>query len=279
MSIQPTAQTFKTSFLQLLTFCEKILGTKSSGPKYLAALTKYKVIYNKDPSLPGHLHRMQKVYEECKPFLEKGELDDFMVWMNEKPWIVVEPTKDSKAKIYLTVAFRRSCQIAKDLDKKASEAASPEEKEKILDKPGLVYPEQFVLHLLRVFMFCANENDQTKFLEPLITELEENLGLSKGEASEFVSDDFGGIFSQIGNFTKQMGLDMGNQMPNEKQMKDLLNQFNTNPEAQGTFKDVLGSLDFNNPETITNSITKIMDRMKQPTVPEPVQKSLAYGKN
>lgn len=272
---------FPETFDHLLILAEKVLKYDTSGDMIISTtgqanalqvgLNGYRAVYNKTRTSTKHLEKFTEVYGKCRAQLIKdAPLEEFMEWF-EKTSFVISPTAQSRNKIYLTAIFRNCCRIATRLAQELEK--DPDQ----LSNPAAVYPEYFMLYLLRIFYHSADETDKNALIIPRIKELEKTLNLSSDEAP-VIGDGLSELISAVTDVASDLGLDIPEMKNgfNGTKLRETINQFTKNGQAKNTIKELLGGVDLKDPKNLPNIIGNIVNKMQQTAeaVPEPVRRSM-----
>jgi hypothetical protein len=278
---------FTDALDSFIVFAEKILHYSSTGELNLlsmgnksnaiqSGLSGYRGVYNKTRTSPKHVEKFKEVYDQCRTqFLKEVSLDEFMEWFDKKGFTVT-PQVNSRNKIHLTIIFRNCIRIAENIA--AESEKHPEKAEEILNDPAAVYPEHFMLYLFRIFYHCADETDRQTMINPQIEKLETTLGLRQNELPP-VSESLTDMLSYAKETLDE--LDLGFKMPSSANipkgmnMKQILDQAKTNPEAKKFLKDAFQGVNFNDPKNLPNAIGKLLGKMTDNanSVPEAVKRA------
>lgn len=281
-----SGKTFPELFEQFLVFCEQILKYHVSGDlilnpkekhpnKLQVGLKRYQRIFAETRDSKKHIDKFKEVYLKCRPMLIEMTLDQFMLRF-QKESLILSIEEGSQTKIYLTVFFNKCCKIAKHVDEESRKSLTPD---LYLEDPASAYPEMFMLHLYRLFTFCASEEDVRKYLQPKIEELEETLDVKKDEVPTFSTgmNEFYGAFQ---NLADKVGLKIPqNGKLTDHQFMQTMNQAMNDPKMIDSLRGMFGGMDLNDPKTVYESIMKALGEMQKNAqmMPEGVQKSLDAG--
>ena len=282
-----TSPSFSETFDHFLIFAEKVLEYSPSGELQLnlnasgnavkAGLNGYRSVFNKSRESSKHVEKFREVYMKCRPaFLKELSMDAFMEWFSaDNRSFTITPQEKSRNKICLSIIFRNSVRIAEQIADQAEK--HPEKAEQLLNDPAAVYPEHFMLYLLRLFYHCADETDRKTMIIPRIQELESQLSLKKDEVP-MVSNGISDIFGAISDIAREAGLDIPKNAPqiNGSQIKEALGMLTSDENVKKGIKDVFGGVDLKNPKNITGVIGKVLEKMTQTAqeTPEPVKRSM-----
>lgn len=284
-TVQETIPTFVETMDSFLLLAEKTFQYDSNGELSVGtgqnsgmkvAFNGYRTIYNKTRTPPTkHIEKMTEVYQKCRSKLLSSEsMEEFMFWFNDESSFVIVPTATSKNKLYLTSIFRACSKIAMAVADEARR--DPSRVDEILNTPAAIYPEQFMLLLLRMFYHCADPSDKETLVQPKILELQEMLGVSGSEAPSS-NDGLNDIMAMAGDIASSMG------MPKEKMaaidtaaIRKTMNEWAQNDIMKETVKNFFSGVDLKNPQDLPNVISKVFAKMQEniDTVPEPVKRSL-----
>lgn len=267
-------ETFQTVFDNFLIFAEKVLKHDISGDLVLdsgsvqcnaiqAQFNRYKALYNKTRTDEGHINLLKRIYNNCRNALLRNDLDKFMDWFSNQRFEIVA---SKRAQIRLTVIFRNCIRIAESIDEEDAEK----------DNPAGTYPESFMLHLLRLFMFCADETDKNTFLKKYISELEDTLGLNEGEVP-LTSDGFKEVYSAIVNLARESGVDIPDNVKlSGRKISKMLTEITKHEGTKNSVKEIFKDVDIKNGKLGPATLTKIMERMAEnaKSMPDPLVRSL-----
>ena len=277
--------TFAECVENLFTLCDKVLkynlegelvltSTKSNG--IVSGFRGYRTLFNKSKDSSVHVTKFKEVYDKCKPVLEKSAtLDDFVSWFKDKPTFILAPRPDSSNKLYLSVIFRKCLTIAGHLNEEAERY--PERADRLLADVGAVFPEHYLLCLLRIFYHCTTSLKEKDMLLDHVTEIENNMGLNSGDVPD-VDDPLASMFSSVIEVAKDMGMEIPDNAPQitSSSFKEAIAGFGNNPQMKEALKSTLKGINLKNPGDIGSAFSQIFENMRTTvdTVPEPVQRSL-----
>lgn len=276
---------FTTTFDNFFILAEKVLQYNLEGELILgssktngitAGFNDYRTIYNQTRDSPKHLEKLKEVYLKCRLlFLKETNMEDFMEWFRDKSSFIIAPREKSNRKLYLSVIFRKCCKVAEHIAEEADRR--PEKSDQLLADPAAVYPEHFMLCMMRLFYHCADEIDRTTMILPRIDQIEKMLGLKKDEVP-MVSDGLTDLFSSMTEVAREVGLEVPKEAPqiNGTQFREALSGMTKSPEAKQMIKDLFQGVDLKNVNDLPSAIGKILGKMQETAskVPEPVQRSL-----
>ena len=276
---------FTTTFDNFFLLAEKVLqhnlegelilgSSKSNG--FSAGFNDYRTIYSQTRDSPKHIEKIKEVYSKCRLlFLKDAKMEEFMEWFRDKSSFVIAPREKSPRKLYLTVIFRKCCKIAEHIAEEADR--HPDKADQLLADPAAIYPEHFMLCMLRLFYHCADEIDRGTMIMPRINEIEKMLGLKKDE-TPMVSDGLSDLFSSMTEVAREAGLELPKDTPqiNGNQFREALSGMTKNPQAKQMIKDVFQGLDLKNVNDLPSAIGKLLGKMQETAaqVPEPVKRSM-----
>jgi len=276
---------FVETFDNFLILAERVLQYDTSGEMVVSmtgqsnalqlGLKRYKLVYGQTKQSQKHLQKFQEIYEKCRGCFIKMDLEEFMSWFEEKSSFVISPTPNGRSKLYLTVIFRSCVRIAQHIAEQAEK--NPSKAEQMYRDPAAVYPEYFMLYLMRIFYHAADELDRKKLIQPKLKELEQTLGLNEDEAP-VIGDGFSELMNAAGEIASELGLDIpkGGMGVGGKELRQALNQIRSDGETKDTVKQFLAGLDLKNTKDFPSMIGKVLNKMQETAgqVPEPVQKSM-----
>ncbi len=276
---------FTTTFDNFFILAEKVLQYNLEGELILgssksngisAGFNDYRTIYAQTRDSPKHVEKIKEVYSKCRLlFLKEIKMEDFMEWFRDKSSFIIAPREKSNRKLYLTVIFRKCCKIGEHIAEEADRL--PAKADQLLSDPAAVYPEHFMLCMLRLFYHCADEIDRRTMILPRIDEIEKMLGLKKDELP-MVSDGLSDLFSSMTEVAREVGLDIPKETPqiNGNQFREALAGMTNNPDAKRMMKELFQGIDLKNVNDLPNAIGKIFGKMQETAsqVPEPVKRSL-----
>lgn len=261
--------------LQYDTSGELIMSTSGQTNAIQTGFNRYRTIYNKTKESPKHLDKFREIYNQCRPQIVKMDLDDFMNWFSEKASFTIVPTPKSRSKLHLTIIFRNCCRIATHIADEAEK--HPDKADRLYNDPAAVYPEYFILYLLRIFYHVTDEIDRHKLINPRLKELEKNLGLSKDE-DPVIGDSFSELMSAAGEIASDLGFDIpkGGMGVNNNELRQALNQITKDGSTKDTVKQFFQGLDLKNTKDFPSVISKVLNKMQETAneVPEPVRQSM-----
>jgi hypothetical protein len=260
--------------LQFDTSGEMIVSTSGQSNALQTGFKRYRSIYEQTKQSPKHLQKFKEIYEKCRSRLVQLDMDDFMEWFEESSFVIA-PTPKSRSKLYLTIIFRNCARIARHITDEAEK--NPEKADQLYNDPAALYPEYFILYLLRIFYNVSDELDQKKLIEPKLTELEKTLGLSDDE-DPVIGDGFGELMNAAGDIASELGFDIpkGGMGVNSKELRQALGQITKDGSTKDTVKDFFQGMDLKNTKDFPAVIGKVLNKMQETAtqVPEPVQKSM-----
>lgn len=279
--------TFVEVFDEFLIFAEKVLKYGPTGEVFVptnnknnalqVALRGYKTVYGKTRESDKHRLKFAEIYEVCREQLIKAdEIGDFMSWFEKKSSFVITPSPDSRAKIHLTGIFRGCCRISSHMDELAEK--EPEKAEQYYNNPASAYPEQFMLHLLRLFSFCCDETDKNGLIRQHIEALEDQLDLEADEVPES-TDLMSGFTSLASEIASGAGIPLPKEGLHGFDFRKALNMFNKDDKAKSDIQSKLKELDLSkmkNPEDVGQVFTSLLSKMSENSrqMPEAVQRSM-----
>ena len=284
-SEQAPFPSFTTTFDNLFILSEKVLQYNLEGELILgssksngisAGFNDYRTIYTQTRDSTKHLEKIKDVYSKCRLlFLKEIKMEDFMEWFRDKSSFIIAPREKSNRKLYITVIFRKCCKIAEHIAEEADRHS--DKADQLLSDPAAVYPEHFMLCMLRLFYHCADEIDRGTMIMPRIEEIEKMLGLKKDEVP-MVSDGLGDLFSSMTDIARDVGLEIPKETPqiNGAQFREALSGMTKSPEAKQMIKDLFQGIDLKNVNDLPTAIGKIFGKMQETAsqVPDPVKRSL-----
>ena len=259
------------------------------------ALRGYKRVYNDCDETRNHemhVQKMKEIYDKCRPFLlatkksDETSVSSFITWLNKKSALTMSLKEKSKNKILFSAIARKCCSIADAIEENADEAEKAGDMalaQQYLDDPVSLFPEKFILHLLRLFYFCADETDKRVIIAPKIKEMESMLGLSEDQTPSHggANEGLNGLISMATKAAKAMGVkDIPDNIDiNSKQFTDVLNTLTKSGALEGTLKNVFAGINMNDMSGIPAAISQVVNRMKETgvAVPEGVQKANAVA--
>jgi hypothetical protein len=215
----------------------------------------------------SHLKLYKEVYLQCEHKLKTNNLDDFMEWFRDKTNFTISPREKTRNKLLLTTIFRNCCRVSEQL---ADEA---EKNPEALEEPGNLFPENFMLFLLRIFYYCT---DDKAVLINHITELEEKLNLDKGSDPD-VTDPFNDMVAFASEAASKAGIQMPATMQpsQKKELRKMVSTFIKDKSTQETLRSVLKDVDIRNPKNFPKTIGKLLQKMgEDPEEPEAVKQSM-----
>lgn len=277
--------TFTDTFDNFLILAERVLQYDTSGELIMSTsgqtnavqtgFNRYRTIYNKTKASPKHIDKFRDMYNKCRPHFVKMDLDEFMNWFSEKASFVIVPAPTSRSKLHLTIIFRNCCRIATYIADQAEKY--PEKADKLFNDPAAVYPEYFMLYLLRIFYHVTDEIDRHKVINPRLKELEKNLGLSKDQ-DPVIGDSFSELMSAAGEIASDLGFDIpkGGMGVNNGELRQALNQITKDGSTKDTVKQFFQGLDLKNTKDFPSVISKVLNKMQENAseIPEPVKQSM-----
>jgi len=266
---------FDDCFEKLFELTTQVLKYDSAGEMSIktsnidpigSKVRKYRSAYGKTKSSEHHLRKFQDIYEKCqRKYLECEDFDEFMLWFEKQNYMI---NATNAVSFPLTIIFRKCCVISRASD----ENARKEETSTL--HIGSTFPEQFMLHLFRIFMLVASKEDQEKIQET-ISNLEQILGLASGENPE----PFDSLSEFVGMTTDVMS-DMGINVPKSAlssfDFKKALGEFSRNPSAKTNLRKMFKGIKLGDkgdlPEAFKTIISKMQDNVT--ILPEPLERSL-----
>lgn len=252
----------------------KLVTTKQAGGVSVC-LSKYRTVYEmtKNEVINKHLAKFKDVYFKCRErLINSTSMDNFMTWLNKQEF-VISPTPQSRSKIYLTMIYRNSVRIARTIAEQAQN--NPEKSDELFKNPAAVYPEHFMLHLLRLFYHCADDVDRQTIILPHIRDLENDLQLSPNQAPD-VSDGYSDLMSAAKELAEDFGLGLPEaDMPSLTDLKGALSQIRGDSEIRGQLKGMFQNVNMNDPSGLPTVLNKLLDRMQTTAqqTPEGIQKA------
>lgn len=232
----------------------------SNVDPFRTKVIKYKKTYTKTKSSPKHLAEFGNIYQKCKSKLNE-DLDSFMLWFEKQSYKIVITEQ-----VYfpISIVYSKCCTIARNID----ESKTNEE------HVGSTYPEQFVLHLLKIFKCCEDNPKLTEY----ITELENELGLQQGENPDPV-DGLSDVVAMASDIIGDLGVPIPKGSFNVGDLKNSISKFSKDPNAKQTMKKMFGNikLDGADKKDIPGMFTKIFEGMQKNVeeLPEPLKRSMA----
>jgi hypothetical protein len=231
-------------------------------------IRKYKAVYGKTKESTKHLAKFQEVYMKCRSrFLQAEEFDVFMLWFESQSFTI---SATDQVYFPLSIIFRKCCTISRNIDEQALKDSSTEA------HVGSTYPEMFMLHLFRLFIFAAPAEDQTKVALTVKT-LEETLGLTSGDNPDPV-DGLADVVGMASDVISDMGVQVPKGAFNAGEFKKAIGSFTKNSDAKNTLKKMFSGikLDGATKDDIPKVFSKIFEGMQQNAeqVPEPLQRSM-----
>lgn len=258
---------FSDAMDSFLIFAETVLSYSPQGfkkvdensrNKFKIHLGYYKVIFNKMRESKMHQKLFTEVYRECRPLMIKfPDMEEFMTAFINKTFII-KPSERSDSKIYLTAIFRYCNRVAEELDdqyEKGNVGAH--------DDAASMFPESFMLHLFRLFSFCADETDKKELIAPRIELLEQSLGLRPHEVPSTGGSGFDKIFHFTKNMAKEFGVEIPEGMDNTSmaQIEKTLTQLTKNEQLKDSVKKIIGNTDYRDPSKIQDMISNLAKMM------------------
>lgn len=285
-SVSHVNATFQEVFDHFLNFAEKVLQYNISGELILASvnnqsnaiqasLNNYRKVYNKTRESSKHIEKFTEIYIKCRAkFLQDIDLDTFMDWFRSTSFII-SPQEKSRSKILLTAIFRNCCRIAEHISDEADR--NPERADQLYNDPAAMYPEMFMLHLFRIFYYCADETDRTTMINQRIDDIEETLGLTKDQIPSS-GDGLRDLFSAATEMAQSIGINVPKSVApmTGGQFRDAIKTITQDPQTRAAMKDIFTDVDLNDPSNVPGAIGKILQRMQENAKrpPDAVQKSL-----
>lgn len=252
-----------------LIFSEKVLSYSHDGVKKVSenssnklkiCLGYYKDVFNKTRTKKIHLTLFEEVYKKCRPLmLAYPDIQEFMgKFMNET--IVIKINKESNSRIYLSAIFRYCTKIAQEIDKKYQDKLEHD----AINDPASAYPESFMLHLFRLFSFCADETDKNQLLNPKVEQLERSLNLKPNEAPSAGGSGFDSILHFSKKIAKEFGLNMPPQIDTmaTSDVEGMINNLMKNEQLKGSVKEALGNIDYSDPSKLQDVFTNLAKVME-----------------
>src|SRR5665648_446021 len=146
----------------------------------------------------------------------------------------------------------------------------------LMNDPAAVYPEYYMLYLLRLFHHAADPIDKDTVLTPKINELEKTLGLKKDEAP-VLSEGLNDLFSAASDIAKELGINIpkGQGATSGAEFSKALSSLK-DPKVKEQFKEMFSGVDLKDPRSLQGMFSKLMSKMNETAseVPEAVQRSL-----
>lgn len=262
---------FDTNIKALFTLTEQITKYDGNGNLSVSSVNpidvvfrKFRGLYEKTSNKESFMKLFVALYGKCsKQHLACESMDDFMLWFEDQKFII-----DVTTKVYfpVTVIFRKACTIARDADQ-AMQTSKEQE-----GSVGSTYPEQFMLHLFRIFADCVSPSDSIK---KTATELEETLGLMAGQIPE-PSDGLTNLVTMAKDVMGDMNPNLAKQSINPHEIKNALANFKSTPEMKNAMKKMLGGIKLDNAKDGKAAMMNILTQMQENAteLPEAIQRSM-----
>lgn len=292
---------FEDALDKFFIFSEKVLNYSSNDllqklksedhNPLLTSLKSYKNAYNiseKTRRASIHKENFAKVYNECRPFFIKAtnsqgfnSLKDFMDWLSgstpKSSSIVIQISEKTKSKIMISAIARVCLRIRNDLDGYAKQALKQDDEDSAMQyrsDPAFQYLQVYVLHLMRLFYFCADITDRNALIGPKLSELESELGVE----SETEKNNQGGLNDLVhmaAGVAKKIGVKgiPDNFNANSNHLKEALSEMSKNPQVTETLKTLMSGIDFHNPQALSSAFSGIVEKLGKVPKPEAVQRA------
>lgn len=247
--------TFAEAMDSFLIFAERVLSYAPSGVKKVndnssnklkIALGYYKNVFNKTRESKKHVKLFSEIYKACRGLMmEYPEIDQFMSQFMNKIF-VVKISENSDSKIYLSAIFRYCTRIASEADDRYEKGV-----EGALEDPAMTYPESFMLHLFRLFMFCASESDKTELLVPKIEILEKSLNLRPNEVPQTGGSGFEKLIQFSTNLAREIGMDVPNiNDASIPEIENMMSRLTSDKKMKDMVKKVIGNVNYKDPSKL-----------------------------
>ena len=260
----------------------KLQSAKPQISPIKTGVEKYRLVFKETQSSPKHVEKFAEVYKSCRSKLSinvsntEESTHEFMDWFSTKTF-TVSPTEKSKATLFLCILFKKCISIADRVSEMAEKEQDVDAKEKIMSDPATIYPEIFMIHLLRVFVQCAPVEDAEEFIIPRIRYLESSNSIVE-DANPDSQTDINDWIGTVAGLAKDIGVEMPSAMngKSRSEMQKAFNYVSKNPETKDMLRETFKGIDLKDPTKIKQSFAKIMERMQENSekIPEPVQRSL-----
>ncbi len=268
--------TFDDHFTSLFSLADQVVKYDGSGDLTIRTsnvdpigtkVRKYKRAYEQTKTNPAHLAKFVDVYKACRrKYLDANDFDEFMLWFEKQSYKIAATDQ-----VYfpLSIIFRKSCVVARNIDEKSAKDSSVD------GHVGSTYPEQFMLHLFRIFLFTCSKEDKKK-IEETVDTLETNLGLKEGENPDPV-DGLSDVVSMATDVIGDMGLNIPKGSFNASDFKNVISNFTKDPNAKKQMKKMFSGIKIKDKDDIPGAFSQIFEKMKENAaeIPEPVQRSMA----
>jgi hypothetical protein len=271
---------FQKVFEPFVDFMEEVAKYNGNGTfnnaninPIASLIRKYRAAYKQTKDKPTHPQYFIDIFVEFqKEFDKAGSVDDFSFWLGkEKKSFKIGP-KDSPVYLPLSITFRTAIAINKELTLQA-------EKDVEAGKSiGIVYPDYFMLYLLRIFQVCLPVTHPSQLkIAGNIAELEEFLRLERGE-NPSITDGITDMMSMAEEVFSEMGTNIPKGAFNPQMVKNALREFKKNGgEAKKQIKKIFKGVKLNGKDDIPNAFATVLEKIKETSeeLPDAVKKANA----
>ncbi|MEM3858060.1 MAG: hypothetical protein QW478_01495 [Candidatus Micrarchaeaceae archaeon] len=263
---------FVSTYNELLNLCEKILMNDNNKVSILrSGILGYKKLLNLKPDHPKHVEKLKEVYKQCKQQLinSQNDYDEFLDWFQNTNFVISPKEESKKGRIHLSIIYKVGLRISKEIYEKAENATKQEEKEEYLNNPAAMFPETFILYLLRLFRFCCDKGEAESIINPIIEKLEKALGLKANENPVFADS-----FSELWNVGLEIAETVGIELPKnskdinigykdvQKAVKAYKSNDNIKKSVKSELQNVLKGVKITDPSNLPEVFNKVFNQMK-----------------
>lgn len=220
---------FETCMGELLNVCMIIYnrGHLDIVDEVKRGVIRYHNVFKQTKSGPGHRRNATKVYEECKDKLY-AEYSDFCTWFMNQDLQFTSQKKETTVHLSTIVFY-----------------CSDEELRK-----------QFMYRLFRVFSHVCDEEDKDTVIEMKIKET----GIKSSGSSGGGDGSFDEMMKLFTGILKDVGVEAD---VDSQELMTSLRSVQNDPQFATIMKDMLTGVNLEDPESITEALTKTTRRITE----------------
>lgn len=259
------SSSFKNDFTQLLDFSREVCTHSpstaiipSGGVNInLSALTSFRKLFDKNPDGQGYQRQMTDIYSECKNKLTKCEdIEEFMHWFkSQKKGYRITPQAKSERYFALSNIYIIICNIVSSNPPKDGEEPRVYE----------VWPETFMLFLLRNFYHCTTVSEELQILSKHILQLEEILQVGSGEQPNY-KDAMEDMYDYATELAQDFGIPIpkgGSRQFQPKDLKEVMSGIRNDPQTKAMIGKIFQGVNFENSNDIGVVFSRVAEGLRE----------------
>lgn len=258
--------------------------------KETVCLERFESIYDKLPASEFYIH-FTKLFERKRNLIIKSLDND--AWLKNGNIVIqfgegVQELRGKCDNIKILLSNIYNCAV--ELRESSKNTFSDFSEELARQDVNIIKPSIILLHLMRIFYYIVDNEDDKLALSIIVNTLEEDLSVknktvrpvspltnplaSLSSNTEMISDTLSTIFSTLSTIAKQVGIEGMDELqaPTGKQIKEGLDSTINNEQIQSSISTLMQSV--NNKEDMVSSITNFAKTVLTPEMIATMQNGL-----